>query len=265
MYEYISWFIGVPYATPPINSLRFRKTVKAKPWLGVRRATKFGYVCPQNYTGGTLKYIENEDCLFLNIYSPTQEVKNKTYFPVMVFIHGGSYLVGSGNTFQGDTLAQHGVVVVTINYRLGVLGFLSAKNSILKGNYGLHDQIEALKWIQENIRSFGGDPNQVTIFGNSAGGSSVGILSYSPAAKGLFKQAIMQSGSASAFWAQHTNDSIDYEHYVRSMANYVGCRHDPFEDLVECLRQVPCYNLDFNKMQSEKAVRSLQILLDCCI
>jgi len=187
----VDWFLGVPYAKPPTGHLRFKATVPPESWNGTRDALRFSAVCPQLPRHMLLYGRQDEDCLYLNIYSPAAQTTSmrssvSSLYPVMVYIHGGSYRVGTGNVFQGHILAQHGVVVVTINYRLGVLGFLSARDENLEGNYGLYDQIASLAWIRQNILEFRGDPNRVTIFGNSAGGASVGILAVSPKAKGLF-------------------------------------------------------------------------------
>ncbi len=203
---------GVPYAQPPVGVLRWRAPVPAAPWTGVRDAAAFGHACPQPpqdpkglYSGGLASM--SEDCLTLNVWAPAGAKK----LPVMVWIHGGA-LIGGGSSeplYDGTKLAKQGVVLVSINYRLGLLGYfahpaLSAESpQHLSGNYGLLDQIEALKWVRDNIAAFGGDPSQVTIAGESAGGLSAIALLASPEAKGLFNKAIVESGYMPAYRALH--------------------------------------------------------------
>ncbi len=208
----VSAFKGIPYALPPVGTLRWRPPVPAIGWQGVRDASKFGPACLQPpaqpkdlYFDGVLP--QSEDCLTLNVWTPTG-AKN---LPVMVWIHGGSLVGGSGAEpmYDGARLAQHGIILVSINYRLGVLGYLahpalSAESAQhLSGNYGLLDQIEALHWVQDNIAAFGGDPKQVTIAGESAGALSVIALMSSPKAHGLFAKAISESGYMPAYAKLH--------------------------------------------------------------
>ncbi|MBX5436106.1 MAG: carboxylesterase/lipase family protein [Alicyclobacillaceae bacterium] len=197
---------GVPYAKPPVGALRFRPPEAPEPWSGVREATSFGPISvqpPDHIIGQSfrdLHFTQSEDCLYLNIWSPSPAGDKR---PVLVWIHGGAYLTGSGAIpwYDGAAFARNGnVVVVTINYRLGPLGFLDVSEVFGdeykgSGNLGLLDQVQALRWVRENIAQFGGDPNRVTIFGESAGAGSVGTLLATPAASGLFHQAIMESGS----------------------------------------------------------------------
>jgi para-nitrobenzyl esterase len=195
-------FRGIPYAAPPTGDLRWRPPQPVAAWQGVRDATAFGDICPQlpmlaDLTGDVFPET-SEDCLFLNVWTTAEEGEKH---PVMVWIHGGGLNLGWSNQrgYEGSQLARRGVVVVTINYRLGPLGFLahpelsdeSARG--VSGNYGFLDQIAALEWVQRNIHAFGGDPEVVTIFGESAGGTSVHALMASPLAKGLFHRAISQS------------------------------------------------------------------------
>jgi para-nitrobenzyl esterase len=200
----ISVFKGIPFAAPPVRDLRWRAPQPALPWTGVRDATQFGSICPQaggsraGDFGETLS--ENEDCLTLNVWTPNTAPGTK--LPVMVWIYGGAFRTGGSafSIYDGMELAQHGVVVVTFNYRLGWFGFLDLPALAAEhpdephGNYGLMDQIAALTWVQKNIASFGGDPGNVTIFGESAGGMSVNDLMASPMARGLFSKAISESG-----------------------------------------------------------------------
>ena len=194
-------FKGIPYAAPPVGELRWRAPQHLKKWEGIRRATEFGSICPQPsglaaMSGGLLPKTE-EDCLFLNVWTPA--LSSDESLPVMVWIHGGGLFLGWSNQsgYDGQKIANRGVVLVSINYRLGPLGFLAhpalTKESGSSGNYGFMDQVAALEWVKRNIRSFGGNPNQVTIFGESAGGTSVMALLSSPSSKGLVDGAIAQS------------------------------------------------------------------------
>lgn len=204
----IAVFRGIPFATPPVGDLRWRAPIAPTPWPGDRDATRFGFACPQEdllkATFGTELGPQSEDCLTLNVFTAASLPATNTPAgrrPVMVFIHGGSLTMGSGSTYDGSGLAAQGVVVVTINYRLGVLGFLahpalSAESPTqTSGNYALLDQVAALQFVRDNAARFGGDPGNVTIFGQSAGGFSVGALLASPLARGLFHRAILQSGT----------------------------------------------------------------------
>jgi para-nitrobenzyl esterase len=188
---------GLPFAAPPLGDNRWRPPVPAASWQGVRKADRFAAPCVGNGPESS------EDCLYLNVWSPA---KPGEHLPVMVWIYGGGFVNGStaNPAYSGEVLAKKGVVYVSIAYRVGVLGFLahpglSAENPRhLSGNYGLLDQIAALKWVQSNIAAFGGDPNKVTIFGESAGGMAVSMLAASPLAKGLFRGAMSESGGSFA-------------------------------------------------------------------
>lgn len=199
----ISVFKDIPFAAPPIGDLRWRVPQPASNWSGVRDASKFGAICMQAPRPKGMAYEklpESEDCLSLNIWSPN--IAPGTKLPVMVWIYGGAFRGGGSamSIYDGMELAQHGVIVVTLNYRLGWFGFLDLPTLAAQhpdephGNYGLLDQIAALKWVQANIAAFGGDPSNVTIFGESAGGMSVNDLMVSPLARGLFTKAISESG-----------------------------------------------------------------------
>jgi len=196
---------GIPYAAPPVGPLRFRAPREPVPWQGVRPAVRFGPAAIQRERE-TMKFLndcpsyKSEDCLYLNIWSPAADGRKR---PVMVWIHGGSFTYGSGSSplYDGASFAAKGdVVVVTINYRLGVFGFLDlsafgGEAYAESGNCGLLDQVAALRWVRDNIEAFGGDPDNVTIFGESAGSVSVSTLLAMPSARGLYRKAIMQSGT----------------------------------------------------------------------
>lgn len=194
-------FKGIPFAAPPVGELRWRDPQPVTPWTGVRKAVEFGEVCPQpeaKIQGAGAEGVQSEDCLNLNVWTPNTDAAAK--LPVMVWIHGGALVIGSGSSalYDGTFLAQRGAVVVTFNYRLGHLGFFShpaldKENPGGTVNYGLLDEIAALKWVKENISAFGGDPNNVMIFGESAGGQSILALFASPLAQGLFHKGIAQS------------------------------------------------------------------------
>ncbi len=197
--EDVSFFKGIPYAAPPTGENRWRPPQPVTPWKDVRDATKDCADCPQRAWPGSTS-TQSEDCLFLNVWAPTP-IEKKSKLPVMLWIHGGGFTGGSGSGpgSSGKAFAKQGVVLVTINYRLGRLGHfafpaLSKEHpEEFKGSYAYMDQIAALQWVKENIAAFGGDPNNVTIFGFSAGGVSVHSLLTMPAAKGLFQKAIGHS------------------------------------------------------------------------
>ncbi|MGD0606520.1 MAG: carboxylesterase family protein [Streptosporangiaceae bacterium] len=192
-------FLGIPYAAPPVGPLRWRPPQPAAPWTGIRDATAFAPHCPQPPSGfGVASTSEN--CLYLNVYTPSGARAGARNLPVMVWIHGGAFIAGESDDYDPAGLVRDGVIVVTINYRLGALGFLA--DSALashpggsSGNYGLMDQQAALRWVQANIRMFGGNPRNVTLSGESSGGLSVLSQLVSPAARGLFSRAIVESGT----------------------------------------------------------------------
>jgi para-nitrobenzyl esterase len=193
-------FKGIPFAEAPSGDLRWRPPVPAKLWSGAHDATSYGPSCAQNSSGSFLRG-SSEDCLYLNVWTP--EWPSKSPFPVMFWIHGGGNYGGTASTdnFDGEKLARHGVVVVTANYRLGIFGFFAHPELTLEsphhasGNYGLMDQIMALQWVRDNIAHFGGDPKNVTIFGQSAGAVDADVQTTSPLAKDLFQRVIAESGT----------------------------------------------------------------------
>jgi para-nitrobenzyl esterase len=187
-------FYGIPYAKPPIGNLRFMEPQPTDPWNEIKDASNFKAISPQNYVDDPpIGQEESEDCLYLNIWTPQADDKKR---PVMFWIHGGGFVIGAGSRkrLNGSKLATFGnVVVVTFNYRLGALGFLNLPS--VTPNLGILDQVAALQWVKENIEKFGGDPGNITIFGESAGGMSVGILLTIASTKRLFQKAIIESGA----------------------------------------------------------------------
>lgn len=203
----VSTFKGIPYALPPVGKLRWRPPQSVPAWRDTLQAYTYGNICPQDRASSKNS---GEDCLSLNIW--TLEPQEEAKLPVMIWIHGGGFQRGSSQK-DGEALARLGVVVVSINYRLGIFGFMAHPQLSLEppyrasGNYGLLDQIAALKWIKENIAVFGGDPDRMTVFGESAGATSIGYLLVSPLAKGLFQGAILQSPSRLAMPDVHLRET----------------------------------------------------------
>jgi para-nitrobenzyl esterase len=224
-------FLGMPYAAPPVGDLRWKAPQPPAKWKGMRDATKYGARCVQGNAFQDMVFqdaAESEDCLYLNVFAPA-DAKAKTNLPVMFWIHGGGYRGGSASEprHNGDFLPTKGVVLVTINYRLGVFGFLATTDLAREaggsaGNYGLMDMIAALRWVQQNITQFGGDPNNVTIFGESAGSFAVSTLIASPLAQGLFAKAIGESGGATGVGAPDEKTLDDREAQGQEWANTAG-------------------------------------------
>jgi para-nitrobenzyl esterase len=242
-------FRGIPYAAPPTGKLRWRAPQPVAHWDGIRAADQFGAMCMQPaFRGGSGPNLSatpkmSEDCLFLNVWTAAKSALEKR--PVMVWIHPGGYTTGSGSTpgFDGEALAKKGVVLVTINYRLGAFGFFShpelTKESDRRasGNYALMDQAAALQWVQANIGEFGGDPHRVTVFGDSAGSSSIANLMGSPQAKGLFQRAIGESGAWMGLSLGRTRTLAEAEQDGLKMA---GALH---AQTLEELRAIPAADL----------------------
>jgi len=213
----IAIYRGIPFSTPPVGELRWRPPQPPAGWDGVRDAGKFGYMCPQTPRDSYPQWLKdhfaavgmNEDCLTLNIWAPADGGDEP--LPVMFYIHGGNMKFGSGSypVYDGSVLAREGIVLVTINYRVGFLGRFAhpamtrSQSGELQVNYGLMDQVAALEWVQKNIAAFGGDPDNVTIFGHSAGGVSVNHLMVAPQSKGLCQKAIAQGSAISIDWQRH--------------------------------------------------------------
>lgn len=245
----INVFLGIPYAKRLEQfddwrrDFRFRKP-EPPYWQGVWDATYYRPACPQHmwYIRQTVpslqKHNVSEDCLYLNIFTPnnTDEPPSNSpsLYPVMVFIHGGGYTLGSSHQYPGVFLAERGVVVVTINYRLGPLGFLSTNDRNSAGNYGMFDQVRALEWVRTNIEHFRGNPNVVTLFGQSTGASSVGLHLLSPRSDKLFQRAILQSGSDRSEWSYI--EGSDAAEYAKDLAWELGCPTDDNFRLIQCIQ-----------------------------
>uniref|UniRef100_A0A8C2ATX7 Carboxylic ester hydrolase n=1 Tax=Cyprinus carpio TaxID=7962 RepID=A0A8C2ATX7_CYPCA len=235
LFRYMDVFKGIPFAAPPG---RLEKPVPHPGWDGVLKATDYRMRCMQLNLLAT-DVVGSEDCLYLNIWVPQGNTVS-TNLPVMVFIYGGGFLLGGGQganfldnyLYDGQEIADRGnVIVVTFNYRVGSLGFLSSGNAEAPGNYGLWDQHTAIAWVHRNIRNFGGNPGNITIFGESAGAASVNFQILSPKNKGLIRRAISQSGVALCPWAVNRNP----RQYAEEIARKVGCPTD--SGMVACLRR----------------------------
>ncbi|XP_046639318.1 venom carboxylesterase-6-like isoform X1 [Daphnia pulicaria] len=232
-------FRSIPYAEPPVGNLRFSDPIAAKPWTGrVLDATKEGPTCLQNDLLTGLTQVGQEDCLVLNVYTHKINDAIENALPVMVWIHGGGFSAGSGN-FETDfygpgKILDRDVVLVTINYRVGPFGFLSTEDKEAPGNYGLLDQTLAIKWVKDHIANFGGNPDSITIFGESAGGASVQFQVLSPHSKGLFHRAISQSGAPGCPWA--IQKSVG--EYTRLLAEDLNCPTSNSRELLACLRNM---------------------------
>lgn len=238
-YRNVSIFLGIPYARPPIreNGLRFQLPQLMTHW-GSLVADKYRPACPQphKYTGIDRSIAStDEDCLYLNIFTPYAKPKASRLFPVIVHIHGGKYEHGSGNSFPGHMLAaSQEVVVVTFNYRLGVLGYMATADNSSAGNYGLADQLAAIQWVRDHIEEFNGDPHLITVWGTGAGAASAGLLAMSPRSKDLIKRVIAQSGSASADWALQRDPMLIMNTSV-VIGEHFGCFMRDTYSLIKCL------------------------------
>ncbi|KAM4800157.1 liver carboxylesterase 1-like isoform X2 [Urocitellus parryii] len=241
----VAVFLGVPFAKPPLGPLRFAPPQPAEPWSSVKNATSYPPMCSQDVVGAqkvsdlltnrkeNIPLQFSEDCLYLNIYTPA-DLTRRSSLPVMVWIHGGGLVLGGASTYNGLPLsALENVVVVTIQYRLGIWGFFSTGDEHSPGNWGHLDQVAALRWVQDNIANFGGNPGSVTIFGESAGGKSVSVLVLSPLAKNLFHRAISESGVALSSLLVRKNAKL----LAEKVAITAGCKTTTSAVMVHCLRQ----------------------------
>uniref|UniRef100_A0A348G5Z4 Carboxylic ester hydrolase n=1 Tax=Odontomachus monticola TaxID=613454 RepID=A0A348G5Z4_ODOMO len=233
-------FRGIPYAIPPLGELRFQSPKPAAAWEGVRPAQDDAAICPQQISMNQSEIKGVEDCLYLNVYTPKvpsdEEAVTFQRFPVMLWFHGGGWLAGAAHSaFYGPKfLLDHDVVLVTANYRLGPLGFLSTEDMECPGNAGMKDQAQSIRWVHENIAAFGGDPNRVTIFGESAGGASVHYHMISPLSQGLFHRGISQSGTTHCPWAFVQPGLANKK--AKALAERLNCPTESSKELLACLR-----------------------------
>ena len=226
-------FLGVPYAQPPTGERRFRPPLAVTAWKEVRDANEVCAPCLQMPLRTPEKITGSEDCLYLNVYTKSLAVTARR--PVLVFIPGGAFIAGGAGALTGEYLLEQDLVLVTLQYRLGPLGWLTTADREAPGNYGLQDQILALSWVQDHITQFGGDRNLVTVAGNSAGGASVSLLLLSPQTDGLFHRAFIMSGSALCWWANIPHQ----ERTALSLASSLACPTSSSAELLACLRKVP--------------------------
>ncbi|GAB6028307.1 hypothetical protein CHUAL_002481 [Chamberlinius hualienensis] len=228
-------FLGIPFAEPPVDELRFAAPVKSGPWEGRLNATKEGKACYQIVTLG------QEDCLYLDVHTPKLPSPDSDLLPVYVYIYGGAFILGSETPlcYGPERYLNHDMVVVFMNYRLGPFGFLSTYDAAAPGNFGLLDQHLALEWVRDNIASFGGNPNDVTLGGESAGSDSTSFHVLSPKSAGLFHQAILESGSALTPWGVIENP----RYYANRLAEQVNCTTDDSYEMLACLREVPPHHI----------------------
>ncbi|KAK8766042.1 hypothetical protein V5799_007175 [Amblyomma americanum] len=245
----VDMYLGIPYAEPPVGLLRFSKAVPVKPWNGTLEANKRPTPCPQTVHYQTdevsFYYTKNsEDCLYLNVRKPAAECNDTTCdtkLPVVVFIHGGTFQWSDSGLFMHDGsnfAALTDTIFINFNYRLNVFGFLSAGNAEVAGNWALWDQNLALRWVQRNVKKFGGDPTEVTIIGHSAGGIAAGFHAISPEASGLFKRMILQSGSPINVVASLSARSVESVMTLGSDLACDGVRDRKLGVVMECLRGV---------------------------
>ncbi|GAB1859691.1 Carboxylic ester hydrolase [Camponotus japonicus] len=233
---------GIPYALPPVGELRFKPPRPIPPWIGELPATKFGSPCIQyvQFSSDPTDKVEGaEDCLYLNIYVPVRNKTEKISMPVLFWIHGGAFQFGSGMLYKATYLMDSNVILVTINYRLGPMGFLSTEDEVVPGNMGLKDQNMALRWVSQNIDSFGGDPNGITLIGQSSGGASVHYHYLSPMSVGLFRGGMSFSGTAFDCWAQ-TQSSLEK---TKKLSALMGCPTTTSKDMIDCLRYRPARDI----------------------
>ncbi|GAB6024658.1 hypothetical protein CHUAL_014258 [Chamberlinius hualienensis] len=225
-------FLAIPYAKPPINELRFKPPEPLDKWEGIRNGSADGPICPQpSLKDGAIS--GEEDCLYLNVYVSKINDDTKNLLPVMFYIHGGgwSYESGSLSWYGPQNYMDYPIILVTFNYRIGALGFLSTNDSSSKGNYGMLDQVLALKWVKNNIMNFGGDPRRITIFGNSVGSSSVAFHLLSPLSKGLFQKAIAESGMPTVYWGYEPNPLK----MAKMLAALLNCSYANSALMIKCI------------------------------
>ncbi|ERE78647.1 carboxylesterase 5A-like protein [Cricetulus griseus] len=247
----VNVFLGIPFAEPPLGNLRFSNPRSASPWNDLREATTYPNLCFQNLEWLSInqrmlkvqypKFGMSEDCLYLNIHAPAH-ANNDSNLPVMVWIPGGGFETGSASIFDGSALAAYeDVLIVSIQYRLGIFGFFNTQDQHARGNWAFYDQLAALLWVKENIKFFGGNPDSVTIFGGSAGAISISSLVISPLSKGLFHRAIMESGVAII----PSLRSLDVEQKtdMQVIADACGENVSDSQALLQCLREKSSWEL----------------------
>ncbi|KAM4767069.1 fatty acyl-CoA hydrolase precursor, medium chain-like isoform 1-T1 [Cyanocitta cristata] len=259
----VNVFLGIPFAKAPLGSLRFSPPEPPEPWTGLRDATSYPPLCPQdlsllktaekNFKEKHIAFQTSEDCLYLSVYSPAGSSK-KDKLPVMVWIHGGNFIFGGAARYDGSALsAYENVVVVIIQYRLGLLGFFNTGDEHARGNWAYLDQVAALRWVQGNIEHFGGDPGSVTLFGVSAGSCSVFAHVLSPLSKGLFHKAISESGILIP-----PNKDLHLSTNLEKIASIFKCETSSSLSLLSCLRKQEAEHLVFNS----KEISFLPLVLD---
>ena len=237
-------FLKIPYAKPPSGNLRWRKPKPYGKWPSTLNAKDFGPMCPQVSSSFSSQHGgQDEDCLHLNIYIP-RRISTNTSRSVMVWIHGGAYVAGSAIDYDGRGFVLDGdVILVTVNYRLSIFGFLANDDGSIPGNYGLWDQHFALQWIHDNIADYGGDPNSVTIFGESAGGGSVSFQSLYPGNQGLFQRVISQSGVATSVYLRRNVPNDMNRGETNKFIQQMNCTSNEISKSLDCLRNIPVNEL----------------------
>ncbi|GMS78228.1 hypothetical protein PENTCL1PPCAC_403 [Pristionchus entomophagus] len=266
-------YLGVPFAAPPVGELRFKKPVRAKPWSGVRKCKRFGPRSIQKdmfWDKVVLQTPQSEDCLYLNVFAPKRE-EGKTY-PVFFYIHGGGFMMDSAAKYgykeMCEQLITKDIIVITIQYRLGFLGFFSLGNSSCKGNFGLWDQIAALEWTKRNVSAFGGDPSRLTVGGQSAGAVSADLLSLSPVSRDLFEQKITMGGSSFCHWAVSDQDEIG--EFCRRKARNLGWKpkgksfvtqEEEDAAMIAYLRQMPAHKFGVHMIGTKEVFSEARLPL----
>ncbi|XP_014664233.1 PREDICTED: cholinesterase 1-like [Priapulus caudatus] len=260
-------FLGIPYAEPPVGALRFARPQPKRPWRHLLNATERHATCPQAPLSRITYHVTDkwevnteisEDCLYLNVWAPKTSYG---HLPVIVWIHGGGFFMGSAtlDLYDGKYLAAYGyVIVVSMNYRLGALGFMYLGGDAVAGNMGLLDQLLALRWVKENAASFGGDPGRITLMGESAGASAVGYHLLSPLSAGLFSAAILQSSSPLCRYSYSAPERI--LNLSRKLVTALECDRPTEQEVVDCLREVPAEAFPRTSLQPG-VVESIGILL----
>ncbi|CRL06417.1 CLUMA_CG019500, isoform A [Clunio marinus] len=233
-------FLGLPYAESPTGELRFAPPKRfTQTWDDVREFKKFGSMCAQ-YSQIGYSYHGDEDCLSLNVFVPKTVLDKDEKVPVIFFVHGGAFMFGGSDAYGPENIMRsQNMILVTVNYRLGTLGFMTTEDEVISGNFGMKDQVEALKWVQRNIEAFNGDPTKVTIVGYSAGGASVHLHYMSPLSEGLFNNGISHSGCALNPWVMMENG----KEKAHQVAKILNCPIDNHQKMLECLRKKPAKDL----------------------